>query len=170
MAQNAESTDDTIYSWWVPLTYTSKSQDNFKTTSPTTWLKEGQEQKVVQNVGGAQDWVIFNVQETGYYRVNYDHRNWNLLMEQLLKDHEVIPPINRAQILNDALSLARAGELDYNIALNMTRYLTKERDYIPLNAALDGIEYIETMLKRSGGYGSYKVSKVTDIDNIVADL
>jgi len=31
----------------------------------------------------AGDWVLFNVNETGFYRVNYDARNWNMLIEYL---------------------------------------------------------------------------------------
>ena len=39
--------------------------------------------------------VVFNVQETGYYRVNYDKRNWGLIADQLEEDHTAIHVINR---------------------------------------------------------------------------
>jgi len=35
------------------------------------------------------DWIEFNVDRTGYYRVNYDDGLWNLLAMQLYDDHTV---------------------------------------------------------------------------------
>ena len=46
----------------------------------------------------ASEWVIFNVQETGYYKVNYDDQNWVMITSQLASDHTAIHTINRAQV------------------------------------------------------------------------
>ena len=46
--------------------------------------------------------------------------------------------INRAQIIDDAINLARSGLLSYEIALGVTSYLNKEVEYIPWAAALSG--------------------------------
>ena len=54
-------------------------------------------------------WYIFNIREVGYYRVNYDEQNWNLITNQLISDHTGIGTMNRAQIMDDSLNLARAG-------------------------------------------------------------
>lgn len=35
------------------------------------------------------DWVILNLNMTGYYRVNYDKLGWKKLNQQLVKDHKV---------------------------------------------------------------------------------
>uniref|UniRef100_A0A4W5LNV5 ERAP1-like C-terminal domain-containing protein n=1 Tax=Hucho hucho TaxID=62062 RepID=A0A4W5LNV5_9TELE len=53
------------------------------------------------------EWVLANLQVSGYYRVNYDMDNWERLLNQLTTDHTVIPLINRAQIVDDAFNLAR---------------------------------------------------------------
>lgn len=37
----------------------------------------------------ANDWIIGNVQQYGYYRVNYDKNNWLKLVQQLKTDHAV---------------------------------------------------------------------------------
>ena len=97
----------------------------------------------------------------GYYRVNYDSQNWNLLTQQLIKNHSAISVINRAQILDDALKFAEAGHLDYETALNLTRYLERETDYVPWDAALSNLNYISSMMMRTSGYGYLKVHKIS---------
>ena len=69
-------------------------------------------------------------------RVNYDKDNWDLLAQQLMKDHTTIHVINRAQIMDDALNLAKSGLLEYDTALSVTGYLSKEVEYIPWKASL----------------------------------
>ena len=59
--------------------------------------------------------MLFNIQETGYFRVNYDDANWQLLVNQLADDHTAIHVINRAQLIDDALDLARAGMEPFDI-------------------------------------------------------
>ena len=54
-------------------------------------------------------WIIFNTYQMGYYRVNYDKANWNKIIAQFQNNFTVINALNRAQILNDGYSLARAG-------------------------------------------------------------
>ena len=95
--------------------------------------------------------------KTGYYRVNYDEANWRMLIKALNEDHTQIHVINRAQLIDDALNLAKAGLLSYEIALGVTSYLEKETEYIPWKAALNGMGYLKNMLKRSPAYGDYKV-------------
>lgn len=57
------------------------------------------------------------VPSAGYYRVNYDEANWRLLTQQLLNQHTAIHVTNRAQILDDAFNLARAGEFSIHSTL-----------------------------------------------------
>ena len=85
--------------------------------------------------------------------MNYDTTNWRLIADLLVANHASVHRINRAQvvlikifvntlpsrqILNDAFELARAGLLEYPIALATTEYLGQEEDYIPWEAALTG--------------------------------
>jgi len=48
-------------------------------------------------------------------RVNYDKTNWLMIGQALLMDHHKIHRINRAQILDDALTLARTEHVDYQV-------------------------------------------------------
>ena len=94
--------------WWVPLTYTTQDDPNFLATHPNTWMADTDKQVTVSSLPASDKWVIFNVQETGYYKVNYDDNNWQLLIAQLGTDHTPIHVLNRAQLIDDALDLARA--------------------------------------------------------------
>ena len=67
----------------------------------------------------------------------------------------------RAQIIDDAINLAKSGHLDYQTALSVTGYLSKEVEYVPWVSALNGLSYINTMLKRTSAYGEFKKSVVS---------
>lgn len=64
---------------------------------------------------------------------------------------------NRAQIVDDALTLARAGKLDYRIALNLTRYLENEMEYVPWRSALGALNFIDSMMSSGSDYYKFKV-------------
>ncbi len=68
---------------------------------------------------------------------------------------------NRAQLINDAFNLARAGEIDQITALNLTAYLDKETDYLPWDAALTVVNYIRDMYSRHPGYGPLEVRVIS---------
>ena len=93
------------------------------------------------------DALIVNVQETGFYRVNYDADNWNKISATLQTDLSAIHKVNRAQVMNDVFALAQNAMLDYDLALDQTKYLSTETDYIPWSAGLSGFSYLQLMLR-----------------------
>lgn len=146
--------------WWIPITYTTSRVKNFESTQPVVWLKREKEIEIEDSELREEDWIVVNIQETGYYRVNYDEENWHLITKHLsdpLKYRE-IAPTNRAQLLDDALNLAKGGYLDYKIALDVTKYLAHEEDYVPWKAAMSSFGYLDTMLIKSGDYALFKVN------------
>merc|ERR1712223_1454284 len=155
ISKSENNPDKHNYMWWIPLTYAEAGGD-FENTKNNLWMSDTEKSKKISDLPNADKAVIFNVQETGYYRVNYDKQNWELIIKQLNEDHTKIHVINRAQIIDDAINLARSGLLDYTIALGVTSYLSKEVEYIPWAAALSGMGYLSRQLKRSPAYGSYK--------------
>jgi aminopeptidase N len=97
---------------------------------------------------------------SGYYRVNYDTRNWRLLATHLLNSssQNMFSPTTRAQLIDDALNLARAGTLGYDVALNMTRYLAdRESHYVPWKATFENMRFLNTMLRQTPAYGLFQV-------------
>ncbi|CAN7988326.1 unnamed protein product, partial [Ixodes hexagonus] len=74
--------------WPIPVTYVTSEERAFDKTRPVTWLydKEGQ----LENLPGAHNWVLFNNRFAGYFKINYDEKNWDLIIRQLLWNHSVI--------------------------------------------------------------------------------
>jgi len=148
------------YRWWVPLSFAVVGDDaSFENTSASLWMNPAEAESPLTTTLPALDSgaaLIVNVKQTGFYRVNYDVTNWGRLATQLEVAHGDIHRMNRAQLLDDGFNLARAGRLDYTTALALTDYLSQELDYIPWTAALNGFAYIESMFKRSPGFGSFR--------------
>ncbi|KAM7313766.1 aminopeptidase N [Ixodes scapularis] len=95
------------------------------------------------------DWLILNLRGYGYYRVNYDARNWNLILMELNTYHTNIDVLNRARIIDDLFDLADMSILPYGTALHASEYLRREKEIIPWLTVLKKWQYIEAML--SGG-------------------
>ncbi|KAK7096269.1 hypothetical protein V1264_005581 [Littorina saxatilis] len=151
------------YKWDVPVTLTSSVERHFNQThGHVHWLWKSAEEATIYLAGQLPDvsddkgWIMGNLGQHGYYRVSYDHRNWKALCAQLSTDHQVIPPINRAQIINDAWSLAKGSYLPMEIALQTVEYLQNEMDYLPWDVATSELSYVDTMLSRTGLYGDFE--------------
>lgn len=102
------------------------------------------------------DWIILNSQQGYYYRVNYDDNLWNLLTEQLVRDHKRIHHLNRAQLIDDSFQLARAKKVDYGIALGIMKYLKAETDYVPWESAYNGISRLKQWLEGTNTSEKYQ--------------
>ncbi|CAG9794995.1 unnamed protein product [Diatraea saccharalis] len=169
---NNTSGNETSPVWWIPVSYTTAAEKNFKSTSPKLWLR-GEKSIEVNDISIAKnEWFIANIQQTGFYRINYDETNWRLLVDVLNnpKRFQEIHPINRAQIVDDAMNLALTGRLDYRTALDITSYLVHERSYVPWKAGLMALGYIDTMLSKGAYYLEYKRYVLRLLDGAVKDL
>ena len=131
--------------WVVPINvvYPLGDQSKFNQTTPDTWMMKTDSSVKIPITERP---YIINAQQTGYYRVNYDEDNWKGLAEVLKDDHTQIHELNRAQIIDDAIHLARANQLPYSTALSMTEYLDQEKAYIPWQSALRSFSFIDLML------------------------
>ena len=170
-----DTTDTTVYRWWVPLTYTS----DITRPKSLAWIAESDVSQTIGNVGAsANQWVIFNVDQESqseiiillifiysylildlpdYYRVLYDVTNYALIRDQLINDHTRILPNNRGQMLDDTFNLALANLVPYAQAMDLTLYLKNEREYVPWYAVLNELNYIDSMLYNLPEYTNWKV-------------
>ncbi|XP_036443065.1 aminopeptidase Ey-like isoform X2 [Colossoma macropomum] len=134
------------YKWFVPITWMKSG-----TVMGQHWLLE--KTATHEPMRTNSEWVLANVNVSGFYRVNYDSQNWQRLLSQLTSDHSVIPVINRAQIVDDAFNLARAKIINTTVALSTTRYLSEEREYMPWESAIKNLNYFFLMFDRTEVYG-----------------
>jgi len=112
--------------WFVPISL-DYAGGYFNNTMPIAWLKPGDGQVLIAADIDTSAPYIVNVKEKSYYRVLYSEDHWRTLLDTLLSDRESIYRLNRAQIIDDALNLARASLLSYEMALNLTTALEGER-------------------------------------------
>uniref|UniRef100_A0A8C4X9M7 Aminopeptidase n=1 Tax=Erpetoichthys calabaricus TaxID=27687 RepID=A0A8C4X9M7_ERPCA len=87
-----------------------------------------------------------NRDHLGFFRVNYVDDGWDDIGQQLLSNHEDFSVSDRAGLIDDAFSLARAEILNYGKALNLTLYLQSESSYIVWQRVSSAIAYIRDML------------------------
>lgn len=122
--------------WSVPINYVVGSNPDFTNTLPDLWMST-QTQTILSSSSSkpftANDWIIANIQQTGYYRVNYDAGLWNANINQLTSatGFQSIHLFNRAQLIDDSFHFARAGLLNFSTPLRVMDYLHYETDYIP---------------------------------------
>ncbi|KAL9890606.1 aminopeptidase N-like [Glossina fuscipes fuscipes] len=138
--------------WWIPITLASASRLEFYKLRPSYWLECKKDKEniniTLNDMAEKGDWIIFNVQMLGLYRVTYDAENWALLNRTLNSDkYTQIHVLNRAQLIDDSLSLAWAGYINYRITLDILNYLQYEKDYLPWRTALRGFIKLDNILK-----------------------
>uniref|UniRef100_A0A1B6D6B8 Aminopeptidase n=1 Tax=Clastoptera arizonana TaxID=38151 RepID=A0A1B6D6B8_9HEMI len=143
--------------WWVPITYTREREANFNETMPKQWLncKEREVQMTVH--ADSDEWVIFNIQSAGLYRVKYDEDNWKKIALTLNSDKfKNIAVLNKVQLLADALDFAWGGEISYELAFNILNYLRNEDEYLPWKSGLSNLNYIDRLVRRTSKFGVFK--------------
>jgi aminopeptidase N len=158
-------------SWWVPISYVVGSAKNGKipdwtVTLPKGWLSPTN--FLTLPPVKEDEWVVVNVGHAGYYRVNYEEENWRKLAAQLRANHSAIDVVNRAQIIDDVLSLAQAGLVTYSTVLDVLSYLPNERDYLPLAAASSHFRFMLDMTSDDERVAKYVLNLITPaLDQIV---
>ncbi|KAF5279560.1 hypothetical protein FQR65_LT03382 [Abscondita terminalis] len=131
--------------WWIPVSYASDLKPHLDNTKPKFWIRNVPEAMVVIE---ANHWWLLNVQQTGYYIVNYDENNWRRLTENII----IFPPTTRVQLISDSMDLARANLLDYDIPLKMLTNLAiqdKDISFVTHQAALNKVSFLYNMLGSS---------------------
>ncbi|CAB4005515.1 glutamyl aminopeptidase-like [Paramuricea clavata] len=153
---NTKFTSDYGYKWHIPFTIAvGQKQDNSEVKTVgfegLIWMNRTSDETTVPNKTWDPNtqWVKGNIGQTGYYRVNYPTKNWELLAQQLQYNHSVFSLGDRAGLILDAFALADAGLLEFKYALNMTKYLEKETNFIPWDSGYSSLSSLTSILPKS---------------------
>uniref|UniRef100_A0A8C2GMI9 Aminopeptidase n=1 Tax=Cyprinus carpio TaxID=7962 RepID=A0A8C2GMI9_CYPCA len=111
--------------WHVPLTYITSGSTTvhrflLKTKTDVLYLPE------------EVDWIKFNVDMSGYYIVHYEGSGWDDLITLLKRNHTALSSNDRASLINNAFQLVSVGKLPLDKALDLTLYLSKETEIMPV--------------------------------------
>ncbi|MBN3288041.1 AMPE aminopeptidase, partial [Polyodon spathula] len=144
---------DLGYKWSIPIEWHTVTSKN----GTTIFLMSDNAITLSQYSPTTDGLLKVNRDNLGFYRVNYHTEMWNNIALQLSKDKGVYSIADRAGLIDDGFSLARADLLDYQHALNLTIYLTDETEYLVWQRVSSSISYITDMLMNDGTlYNKFK--------------
>lgn len=78
--------------------------------------------------------------------------------------------LNRAQLLDDAFDLARSGRLSYGTAMDLSRFLERETDFVVWYSFLDTLDFLENILAASEEYETFEQYILTLSQKLYEDL
>ncbi|XP_022905307.2 aminopeptidase N-like [Onthophagus taurus] len=149
---NKENSSSTAQSLWqIPLNYFTQSSIG---SSPYIWLNS-RSASITLNLKEFNDntWIVFNDYRKGFYRVNYDERNWRMLITDNNMYNFNLRVENRAQLIDDSFNLARGGYLNYTIPLELGEKIKKETHYVPISTFNTVLSYLDRL---STGHSHHK--------------
>lgn len=154
--------------WWIPYNFDTANNVHVNNTSPDGWLAKGTRSALIEPAGNKpwsiNDWVLFNKQQTGFYRILYDRRNYKMILHELNTGNlQKFHALCRAQLLDDVDDFVQSGQLPFDIYFEFLRYLKREIDYAPWVAASKSLFRTKrSLVEGSNAYEKYK--------RIVADV
>ncbi|XP_040842008.1 endoplasmic reticulum aminopeptidase 1 isoform X2 [Ochotona curzoniae] len=128
--KGSDGASKTGYLWHVPLTFVTSKSDGvqrflLKTKTDVLILPE------------AVEWIKFNVGMNGYYIVHYEDDGWDSLTGLLKGAHTTVSSNDRASLINNAFQLVSVGKLPIEKALDLTLYLKRETEIMPVFQGLN---------------------------------
>ncbi|XP_072767118.1 glutamyl aminopeptidase-like isoform X2 [Anoplolepis gracilipes] len=138
------------YAFWIPVSYTSQNNLDFgelRVPYDNRLIVLSSSQPIYE-LSGTMDngWVIFNLRQTGYYRVNYDPENWQKIAKYLNStEYTKIHVLNRAKIIDDAFYFMINGQLNSSLFWNLTSYLGQETNYIAWYPMIKAFEHMSSI-------------------------
>ncbi|XP_028402372.1 glutamyl aminopeptidase-like [Dendronephthya gigantea] len=153
------------YKWTVKLNYITEGNSNVK-NQKIVWMNRSS----VQFDWPKGEWIKANVGQYGYYRVNYQRENWEQLSNVLKNNQTVLSSADRTSLIDDAFNLARAGQLDYDIPLDLSSYIKDEDRYVPWRAFMTAIGFVDTMLSTQDSFGKFQKYMLDIISKKIVDV
>uniref|UniRef100_A0A8C8RPW2 Aminopeptidase n=1 Tax=Pelusios castaneus TaxID=367368 RepID=A0A8C8RPW2_9SAUR len=142
-ANLSEPTSPLGYTWNIPVKWNTGNENG-----SLLYNKSDSAGITITLTNPAPDSLLkINPDHIGFYRVNYETQTWNNLASSLFNKHQSFSSADRAGLLDDVFSLARAELLNYSVPLNLTKYLQSEEDYLPWQRVISAVSYLRDMLE-----------------------
>ncbi|EDX13089.1 GD18897 [Drosophila simulans] len=138
------------YRWSIPITYTSSINNEVQSL-----IFNHNDNEATITLPGEASWIKINTNQVGYYRVNYGSEQWAELISALKNSRETFSTADRAHLLNDANTLAAAGQLNYSVALDLISYLESEQDYVPWSVGTSALATLRNRVYYTDLYTNY---------------
>ncbi|XP_067216495.1 aminopeptidase Ey-like isoform X2 [Linepithema humile] len=98
----------------------------------------------VKNIGGfpQNECLMVNIQQGGYYRVNYNSEGWLKLEQCLISENYEVHALNQAQIIDDAFYFFKNRQLSVTTFWNLASFLSNNTNYIAWYPMIKVFEYM----------------------------
>lgn len=94
--------NDNIYS--IPITFATKTNPNFNKTIADLWMTT-RSLTMNETLRTSDEWIIFNIQQVGFYRVDYSRELWDAIIKEYKRNFKIIHHTNR-KVLHEEMFIA----------------------------------------------------------------
>ncbi|WKY13359.1 hypothetical protein Q1695_004291 [Nippostrongylus brasiliensis] len=147
------------FKWDVPIWYQIDSGE-----TKFAWMSRNNPLHIAANTQIST--LVVNVARNGFYRQNYDDDGWDKVAARLRENPKVYCHRTRCGIISDAFAAADIGAIPYTTVFKVLEYLEKEKEYLPWQTAINGLNYIKKYFVGTAGLDlmkSYIVDVVTAV-------
>ena len=128
-----------VYS--IPISYTTKSELDFETKTPKLWMTT-----VSTTIESNDDWMILNIQSTGYYKVSYSNEIWESFIETLNSKHTIIPLPYTVHLSREMVTALKKGSVNSSYGLSIIKHLENENAFEAWREVFDLDEFYRNSL------------------------
>lgn len=135
--------------WYIPITIATSSRPIFTDASAHFWFQTTTTTRTssAQYPFTSSDWFVVNTRFSGFYRVNYEAKLWDRLINVLKStSYTNIHHLSRGQLIDDAFNIAKSEQLSYETALRIIEYLPREQNFFPWLMADEGLTWLDRLL------------------------
>lgn len=137
------------YKWPVPISLLIEGGNytDGQDVLPVAWIDINSNSVSVSLGSSTNGWYLINAMQTSFFRVNYDHHNYQSVANQLLSNYKAIPDESRSQIIDDSFTLNKNNYVAIDKIMPLTKYLDRETSFNPVQSILKHADIILLLIK-----------------------
>lgn len=117
-----------LTSWWIPYNFDTANNIAMHDTRPDGWLTKEIKSIIIKPTEHknwtSNDWVLFNRQQTGFYRIIYDEKNYQMILDDLKSGNgNKFHPNSKAQLEDDMSNFMHSNRLSKYLYDKFQKYL-----------------------------------------------